>query len=629
MIERDPAFVDYETFWDVKYSLRQQSMSTTDYVHDARFEKHGASVALGTDSPMWVREDELHRWLENRQAEGCMLVAHHMLFDGYVTTHTEKLEYEDYFCTMGMIEALYQGAVGRGLDEAMKSLLGYKHGKTDILARTKGKHWHEFTDEEKASMIKYANFDTLAMQQLFYKFSGQLPQDEWRIMSLILQMFCRPVLEFDSKLLKEALVNAQDDRDSRILSACDHFKITEDDLRKNGPFTKLIESCGIRMPMKPSPKVAGKMIPALAKDDQGFIDLLEHDNPQVQALAEGRLAVKSTQAITRAQRFVDLDNAIGKLPAAYNYYRAHTGRLTGANKINVANLKRGSDLRKSIVAPEGHVLVVVDSGQIECRDVGYLAGEDSQTELFRRKEDPYNDMAAEIFGRPVDRKNNPDDELPGFIGKTARLGLGFQMGGPKFQWTANTKAKTELDIDLNFSLDEAYRVVSVYRNKHPHIKEFWYLIQNHWLPAMVNNEAPFSYEYGDGDGKLEIDTKGNKIWFPNGTYLFYPCLQYEEGQFHYVTKLGSKYVYKKIYGGLCTENIVQKHTRDIVAWQMLRISERYRVAMHTYDENVAVVPEDEAEEALAWMLDIMTTPPPWAASLPLGAEGGYAREYSK
>ena len=38
--ERIPAFCDFESFWDVGYTLK--SMSTTDYVHDPRFAIHGA-----------------------------------------------------------------------------------------------------------------------------------------------------------------------------------------------------------------------------------------------------------------------------------------------------------------------------------------------------------------------------------------------------------------------------------------------------------------------------------------------------------------------------------------------------------------------------------------------------------
>ena len=617
------AFCDYETFWDVDYSLSSTKLSTTDYIHDARYATHGASCSLNGEEPHWKRGGDLMWWIQ-ALPEDTMFAGHHTLFDGYITTHHFHREFEDYFCTMGMIEALFQGAVGRGLDEAMTTLLAWPHGKSDILKRTKGLYWDQMSPNQQSEMIHYANDDLRATMQLFYKFSPSLPASEWKVMSTILKMFCQPRLELDSPLLTKALSEAHLDRDSRIEDAITYFGCTESDLRKT-PFLGLIESCGVAVPMKPSPSVEGKMIPALAKTDQGFQDLLEHDDPRVQALAEGRLAVKSTQGITRAQRFLDLDNSIGKLPVAYNYYRAHTGRLSGGNKINLANLKQKSDLRKSIVAPKGFVLAVADSSQIECRDNGYIAGQTDLMDLFREQRDPYNDMASTIFGREVIRQND-EDYMAGFIGKTAVLGLGFQMGGSKFKWSVEMGAKTRLGIDYTIDLEEAYRIVDVYRRKNYNIKKMWDRCQE-WLFRMIANDDAFDYDYPDG--QLAIVPRENKIWFPNGTYLYYPCLDYNDGSFTYVTKLGNKYVNRYIYGGKLVENIVQKHSRDIVAQQMLNIAERYHLVLHTYDENVALVPESEADEGTQWVIDRMKIPPSWAATLPLNAEGGWAKEYSK
>lgn len=625
--KRVPAFCDYETFWDVKYTLKQ--LSTTDYVHDERFAIHGASCAIADEDPQWLTGAHLRDWLIRHSDK--LFVAHHTLFDGYVTRHSHGLVFPDYFCTMGMIEALFQGAVGRGLDEAMTSLLGWQSGKTDILTRTKGKYWRDFTEDERQEMAHYANQDLMATQELYYLYSPHLPACEWETMSNTLKMFCRPLLEFNEPLLRNALQTAHEDREEEIETALKIFGCTEDDLRGVNSFEELLADCDYPMPMKPSPKVEGKMIPALAKTDQGFQDMLESDDPRVAALAQGRMAVKSTQGITRAQRFMDLHESVGYLPAAYNYYRAHTGRVTGANKINVANLKRGSDLRKSIVAPEGYVLAVADSSQIECRTDGYLAGQEDLMDLFRERRDPYNDMASEIFGRPVDRKHQDEsgeypDFLEGFTGKTAVLGLGFQMGGPKFRLTVQTNAKVQLGIDYEISLDEAYRVVDVYRKKNWRIVKFWDAAQE-MLHRMVANDQPYDFKFADGS--LYVDPPNNKIWFPNGTYLYYPCLDYSDGNFTYVTRLGKNYINKYIYGGKLVENIVQKFARDIVVSQMDTIAERYPVVLHTYDENVAAVPEADSDYAFAWMLDVMRTPPGWAHTLPLDAEGGIAKEYSK
>lgn len=620
------AFIDYETFWDVGFSLKSPKISTTDYIHDRRFAVHGAAVGIGYEEPRWLWGEELDHWVRSNQWR--RFVAHHALFDGYITRHWYGSVYEDYFCTMGMIEALFQGSVGHGLEEAMKSLLGWESGKSDILSRTKGRYWVDFTDLERQEMALYACKDLKATQALFYQCAPALPRSEWQVMSTILKMFCDPKLEFNEELLRKTLLNAHEDREQEIDDALTLFRCTEADLSGNNTFLALLESVDFKVPMKPSPSKEGVYIPAFAKTDKGFQDMLESDDPRVAALAKGRLAVKSTQGITRAQRFLDLHEKVGHLPVAYNYYRAHTGRLSGANKINLANLKRGSDLRKSIVAPKGFRIGVADSSQIECRADGYLAGQENLMALFRAKEDPYNDMASDIFGRTVDRKNNPDDFLAGFIGKTATLGLGFQMGGPKFKLTVETNAKTQLGLDYPIDIEEAYRVVDVYRRKNWKIVEFWKAAQN-MLHAMAFNLPAYDFEYADD--ALHIDTKRNKIWFPNGTYLFYPCLDYDPdtNSFTYQTKMGKNYISRYIYGGKTVENIVQKFARDIVVWQMLQIAEEFPVVLHTYDENVALIPEETADEALEWMLQVMTTSPPWAKSLPLGAEGGHEKEYSK
>ena len=370
----------------------------------------------------------------------------------------------------------------------------------------------------------------------------------------------------------------------------------------------------------------GDLIPALAKTDEGFIAMLESKDERLAALAAGRLAVKSTQAQTRAYRFKKMHEDIGLFMVAYNYARAHTWRVTGGNKINPANLKRGSKLRTCIEARQGSVLCVADASQIECRSTGYLAGQDDLMQLFREKRDPYNEMATEIFQRPIDRKNNPDDFFEGFLGKTAVLGLGFGMGGPKFKASVDKGAKQYLGMDVDFDPNEANRIVyDVYRPKNYCIEKFWGIADT-MLFAMFNNND-YVHEYADGE--LRVLGKENKILFPNGTWLYYPALDWHNDNFTYVSKKGPSYKTHYIYGAKLVENIVQKFARDITSHHMVQIAERYPVVMHTYDENIAVVPENEAEDAMAWMLEVMCTPPDWAGSIPLDAEGGYAREYSK
>jgi hypothetical protein len=621
-------FLDFETFWGTKYTLRSPGMSYTDYILHEKFQIHGCSVITDDAEARFYTKDApaiFFSGLKDMQKAGykIRLIAHNMLFDGLIARLIFDFEADEYFCTLAMVDAEFQHAVSSGLDSCMTTLLGWKSGKADIISKIKDMRTEDIPPDLWMELVEYADDDVKACKQLYDIYAPLLPAQEHKIMSTVLKMACRPLLKFNETTLLEAVKEADDDRNARIEAALSHG-VTETILRGNKTFPDYLSALSYKVPMKLNPK--GERIPALAKTDQGFIDMLESKDKRLAALAEGRLAVKSTQATTRAYRFKKMHEDIGLFIAAYNYARAHTWRVTGGNKINAANLKRGSKLRTCIEAPEGYVLAVADASQIECRGNGYLAGQDDLLQLFRDKRDPYNEMARDIFGRTIDRKGNPDHFFEGFLGKTATLGLGFGMGGKKFKYTVDRDAKQNLGMDLDFDPHEANRIVyDVYRPKNHKIVDFWDVCDQ-MLYAMLA-DRDFTWEYADG--ALEVVGKDNKIWFPNGTWLYYAGLDCDNGNFSYLNKQGSRYIQKHIYGALLTENIVQKFARDITSHHMVQIAERYPMVLHTYDENVAAVPEKEAEEGAAWMIDLMCKPPSWAASIPLDAEGGFAKEYSK
>jgi len=118
------------------------------------------------------------------------------------------------------------------------------------------------------------------------------------------------------------------------------------------------------------------------------------------------------------------------------------------------------------------------------------------------------------------------------------------------------------------------------------------------------------------DGAIEL---------PNGMRIQYHHLDSKKT---YTSKVRGKSVVKStIYGGRMVENLVQALARIVIGEQWLRIAERYKVVLSTHDEIVIVCPEEEAEEALAFMGDVMATPPSWAPDLPLTSDGGFNRSY--
>lgn len=77
------------------------------------------------------------------------------------------------------------------------------------------------------------------------------------------------------------------------------------------------------------------------------------------------------------------------------------------------------------------------------------------------------------------------------------------------------------------------------------------------------------------------------------------------------------------------ENIVQALARIIVGEQMLKLRERYRPVLTVHDAAVIVAPKDEINEALAFITQVMSTPPDWANGLPVACEAKHGTSYGE
>jgi DNA polymerase I-like protein with 3'-5' exonuclease and polymerase domains len=62
---------------------------------------------------------------------------------------------------------------------------------------------------------------------------------------------------------------------------------------------------------------------------------------------------------------------------------------------------------------------------------------------------------------------------------------------------------------------------------------------------------------------------------------------------------------------------------------MLKIQERYRVALTVHDAAVVVVPEAQKDEAMAYIIECMSVAPDWASGLPVTCEAHYGYSYGE
>ena len=601
--------LDFETFYDKDYTLSGK-INTSEYVRDERFHAHGVGIKVGNGKTHWYTGHNIALALGEIDWERSAMLAHNTAFDGFICSEVFNVKPAFYLDTLSMARAAHGHHMRHDLNTIAKA-----HGlpgkvKRAALADTKGKR--ALTPAELAALGGYCIDDVNDTYEIFWKLHDAIPDEELELIDITLDMFCDPVLRIDIPRVQAELEKEVGGKTAALLRA----GTSAEDLMSNDKFADLLRAEGVHPPMKISP-ITGKHAYAFAKSDLSFQSLLQHPNQKVRDLADARLKIKSTIGETRAVRFLEAGKDGMKLPILLNYSGAHTHRWSGGNKMNLQNLKRGGELRRSILAPKGQVVVVADSAQIEARVLAWLAGQADVVRAFANKEDVYKLMASAIYNKPVDQITK--DER--FIGKICVLGLGYGMGYMKLQQTLEQGI---MGPPVEISLDECRRIVDIYRSKNFQIKNLW-----------KKMDAVIAAMLSGANGQLGPLTYGKGyIQLPSGLFLRYYGLHGEAEVRHddlvvqeatYLTRYGRT----KLYGGLLTENVVQALARCIISDQMLEISKKYRICTMAHDEIVVVAPKKDADRCLQDMLRIMSTPPEWAHGLSLAAEGGWDINYSK
>ena len=605
--------LDFETYYSRQFSLTK--LTTEEYVRSPDFEVIGVSVQVGSDEPVWFSgtRKETKEFLESFDFGSNLALAHNAMFDAAILSWHFDIHPKGWLDTLSMGRALHGTEVGGSLAVLAKH---YELGvKGDEVLNALGKRRADFTPTELARYGEYCKNDVALTWSLFAAMSETFPKLELRLIDLTIRMFSEPLLQLDNKMLTNHLRQVQESKDA-LMGVLIVKGVTSDYLMSNPKFAVLLQAYGVEPPMKMSP-TTGKETYAFSKTDEEFKALLEHENPEVQALVATRLGIKSTLEETRTQRFIGISER-GPMPVPLRYYAAHTGRWGGDDKLNLQNLPRGGALKYAIIPPAGYVMLDSDSSQIEARTLAWLAGQNDLVEAFEKGEDVYKIMASAIYGKAADAITKGER----FVGKQTVLGAGYGMGAKKFQ--AQLKA-------FNVSLEEAecQRIINVYRETYPRIPEFWKRSQK-ILDSIIGNNAD---SFGRDD-ILSVDGKRG-ILLPNGLYLKYPNLRKrkdpdsDSGKTEYVydTKKGKTTVPNRIYGGKVVENVCQALARIVIGEQMLMIARKYKVVMTVHDAVACIAPEDEAERAKEYVELCMRLRPRWAAELPLNCEAGYGKSY--
>ena len=598
--------MDFETYY-TNTDLGFKKQTTEEYVRDPRFHAIGVAVKVNDEPTRWCSgtHNQIKAFLKTFDWDNSLAVAHNALFDMAIMSWHFDIRPKGIADTLSMARAIHGTEVGNSLDKLTQHYkLGQKGNDTMWAINLRRE---DFTEQQLAQYGAYCVNDVDLTYDLFRVLLPMFKMSELKLIDLTIRMFTEPVLRLDPDQLSKHLVEVRDSK-AKLLEAAGS---NVEDLMSNQKFAELLRGLGVEPPTKISP-TTGKETLAMAKSDEGFKALAEHPDIRVQTLVAARLGNKTTLEETRTERLIGIAKR-GLIPVPLSYYAAHTGRWGGADKLNFQNFpSRGQNagkLKKAILAPEGHVIIDCDSSQIEARVLAWFAGQDDLTEAFAKGEDVYKIMASAIYNKGVEGI----DKQERFVGKTTILGAGYGMGAVKFQAQLKT-------FGTEISLEEASHIIKVYRDTYPWIPAVW-KSGGLAIEAMAKGRTAVW-----GNGAVKIDGEG--ILMPNGMYQRYPNLKKvldKDGKQQYI--YDSRKGAVKLYGGKLTENICQGLARIIIGEQMLKIAKKYRVVLTVHDAVACVAPKEEAEEAMAFVMDCMRHVPEWAKGIPLNCEAGYGESY--
>lgn len=543
--------IDFETYYDKDVTLKKMNYSeyvpkAEPYLLAATSNSQGIFIYEG---PNYIRE-----LLSDIDWANTTLVGHNLQFDALVLKHWFGHQAAYHIDTLCMARYLYP-TMKHDLESLREHLAPQIPPKLhSSLADVKGLHYEDMDAARLNVLANYCGNDVRITETLYYTMKPRIEQRELDLIDWTIKLFLNPVLRLDTELAIQAIQEEQ----TLTTELLNLHGLTAETVRSNAKFFNHLVAQGYNPPTKWSAKT-GKIVPAFAKTDTDFADFCIENG--IEDLYEVKQRLNSNIKETKTARLISAANENdGRVPVAYNYHGAFTGRFSGGNKYNLQSLPRGGTLRYALQAPPGHTLLMCDLAQIEARVVAWVAGEKQMLNAFREKKDLYSEVASQIFGRPINKNDHPDER---FCGKAASLGLNYGMGSAKFKQFCKNMGR---DLEEDF----CQQVVTAYRERYSRIVALWnFMGEGIKIMANVPLKAPSSFFTSDvplatlPPATDKIRFTHSRMHLPSGRILKYNGLTPLEGN---MWRLENK---RKVYSALLVENCVAAGTLVLTekGWQ--------------------------------------------------------------
>lgn len=296
----------------------------------------------------------------------------------------------------------------------------------------------------------------------------------------------------------------------------------------------------------------------------------------------------------------------------------------------------GKLLRPAIIPADGKLFVVSDWGAVESRMTAYLSREQTKLDVFLRGDCPYCHAAESVYGRPINKKDDPTERQ---VGKVLDLACGFLGAG-------GALASMAAQYGLYIPEEERQGLVDAWRAAHPNVVEYGNTLHAAAFGAMRDRG-----EWVAAD-RVAYMFDGSSLFclLPDGeTRLRYPAARLKLAPAHWedpdnpnpklvptLTALKAAFTMGQedtewprhgLWRGLLLENVVQASCaimlRDQIAYWI-----KY-IPFHVHDEIVLEVPANEAKQFAKEITRSMETPAAWCHDLPLIADTKVMPRYGK
>lgn len=573
------AGIDYETYYDKDCSITN---GLNNYLKHDNFDAYMVSIYCG-DNFAWVGHPKDAPW---EKLNGAVALSHNRGFDQPVHEHLIKsgiipqTNFSEWHCTADM--AAYAG-YPRSLKESLKHSLGVVMSK-EVRDNMKGRRYDELDKEEKMELAKYALFDAKGCACLWEKESGEWPEWE-RELSQETTRMCWAGIPVDEEQMEKAIQTLS----RKIFDSIEVLPWTEKQLGALSPkeWASWCRSQGKEPP------------PSMAKDDLEVQEWIKK-NPEEGKVLEATHDLRGANSLLK--KFVTMSSRVedGRLSYGLKYFGAHTGRDSGDSGFNMQNLPRGgmygADLRSCVRAGAGKTLLVSDLAQIEARCAAWLAGEEEMLDMARQGMDWYEAQARSFKmykGTGALKTQNPTLR---HTMKQMSLGCQFAMSGNKFASITGVE------------FEDAVSMVRTFRSKMPKLVKLW--------------------------AALEQDMRGSvgetyEIGLPSGRTMKYRNVELEKGLSAEIPR-GGRMQRLRFWKGTLIENATQAFARDVFMDRVLALRKAgHNIILRVHDEVVIESDIDNAEEASKDIERVMSEPPEWCKTLPLGTDVEQMERYTK